>query len=114
MLTVQSPLPEAAAFSFAVAEVDPSHASLMAIGELDIAATGDLVAILTAQEAAGRTSIVLDLSAVTFMDCACLGILVGARQRLTALGGDLLMTNVSKPVLRLLRLTGLTGAGARP
>lgn len=108
MLAVPGPLFEAAAYSFAVVDVDPNHASLMAVGELDLAAIEDLVAILAAQETAGRTSIRLDLSAVTFMDCACLGGLVDARRRLMALHGDLLLTNVSPWVLRLLTLTGLT------
>lgn len=108
MHVARRPMVESAAFSFAVEGVGLNEASLTAAGELDLAAAEDLAAIMTAQEAAGRTFIRLDLSAVTFMDCAFLRVLVGAHHRLTATRGRLLLTNVSDPVLRLLTLTELT------
>lgn len=107
MHVLPSPLPTLHAFAFGVARTDETRASLSASGELDLAATQDLVEMLAAQEAAGRTFIRLDLSAVTFMDCSCLGILVGAHYRLRAAGGQLILTSSSGPVTRLLSATHL-------
>jgi|SRR5690348_5649284 len=109
MHVVRSPPSEIAAFSFAVVRVDPSRASLAAAGELDLAARDDLAALLAAEEAVGRTFIRLDLSKVTFMDCSCLGTLVAAHCRLLNRGGQLILTDVSGPVTRLLRATELAG-----
>jgi len=96
-----------APFSFAVVRVDPSRASLSAAGELDLAAVHDLAATLAVQEAAGRTFIRLDLSQVSFLDCTCLAVLVSAHNRLRAAGGQLILTDVSRPVVRLLTVTEL-------
>lgn len=52
----------------------------------------------------------LDTSAVTFIDCTGLGVLIAARQALSQLGIALLLRAPSPAVLRLLRLTD-TGAG---
>lgn len=95
-------------FSLMVSRLDPTRASLTASGEFDLAAAMDLSAALHVQQASGRKFIRLDLSAVTFMDCVCLGVLVRAHSRLGAANGQLLLTNVSGPVLRLLTLTDLT------
>jgi anti-sigma B factor antagonist len=56
----------------------------------------------------GVTGIVIDLSAVTFMDNAALGVIVGARARLRGAGGWLAVAAASEPVARLFRVTGLT------
>jgi len=108
MQVVPSPPADPGAFSFAVAGSDPSRVSLTATGELDLAAVGDLAALLALHEAAGRTFIRLDLSAVTFMDCSCLGVLVGVHHHLDQRKGQLILTDVSAPVARLLAVTGLS------
>ncbi|MDQ0305926.1 anti-sigma B factor antagonist [Kitasatospora herbaricolor] len=53
--------------------------------------------------------VVLDLSQVTFMDCAGLGTLLDARGQAERHGGRLVLRAVGPDVLRLLRLTGLEG-----
>ncbi|MFD0263979.1 STAS domain-containing protein [Kitasatospora indigofera] len=53
--------------------------------------------------------VVLDLSQVTFMDCAGLGTLLDARGQADRHGGRLVLRAVGTDVLRLLRLTGLEG-----
>ncbi|MFE2914587.1 STAS domain-containing protein [Kitasatospora indigofera] len=53
--------------------------------------------------------VVLDLSQVTFMDCAGLGTLLDARGQADRHGGRLVLRAVGPDVLRLLRLTSLEG-----
>jgi anti-anti-sigma factor len=105
MHVVSRPPPPLAAYSFAVVRVDETRASLSAAGELDLAAVDDLVAALSAHERAGQVFIRLDLSAVTFMDCSCLGVLVAAHHRLRAAHGQLILTHSSGPVVNLLSIT---------
>ncbi|MFJ9444967.1 STAS domain-containing protein [Kitasatospora sp. NPDC101235] len=52
--------------------------------------------------------VVLDLSQVTFMDCAGLGALVQARNQADHSGRRLVLHGTGRPVARLLKLTGLT------
>ncbi|MFC8718522.1 STAS domain-containing protein [Kitasatospora sp. NPDC057198] len=56
---------------------------------------------------AAHPEVVLDLSDVTFMDCAGLRVLVEARGLADRKGGRLLLRGVGTPVARLLHLTGL-------
>lgn len=81
-------------------------------GELDIFAAWTLSDRLDDLTGTGRADLVLDLCAVTFIDCAGLSLLCRARHRTQALGGRLRLTGVTPgdSVTRLLRLTGLTGA----
>ncbi|MFF7585900.1 STAS domain-containing protein [Kitasatospora purpeofusca] len=51
--------------------------------------------------------VVLDLSEVTFMDCAGLGALVRARKQADRCGARLVLRGAGRHVLRLLELTGL-------
>jgi anti-anti-sigma factor len=88
--------------------LEPEHASLRAAGDLDLAAAWALSDLLhRTGEITGHKFIRLDLWAVAFMDCSCLGVLVGAHCRLQAVGGQLTLTSVSGPVDRLVRLTHL-------
>ncbi|GAA2263096.1 hypothetical protein GCM10010430_54490 [Kitasatospora cystarginea] len=50
---------------------------------------------------------VLDLSEVTFMDCAGLGALVRARNQADRCGARLVLRGAGRCVVRLLKLTGL-------
>jgi anti-anti-sigma factor len=108
MHVIRSPSPVAAAFSFTVVRVDPSRASLAASGELDLAAVQHLAALMAVQEDVGRRFIRLDLSAVTFMDCSCLGVLLEVHLRLQEQGGQLILTDISSQVARLLATTDPT------
>jgi anti-sigma B factor antagonist len=53
-----------------------------------------------------RQTVVLDFSEVTFMDSACLRVLVQARGELTADGGSLLLRNPSDLARRMLSVIG--------
>lgn len=51
--------------------------------------------------------LMLDLTGVTFIDCAGLGVLIRARRRAEALGGSLRIVAASDRVKRLIALTSL-------
>ena len=84
-----------------------SRALLRAVGEWDLANADILADRLDAQLKSGRRFVRLDLSAVTFLDCACLGVLVSVHRRLITMRGRLILTGVTPRVLRLLRLASL-------
>ena len=58
----------------------------------------------------GPTGLVVDLSAVDFMDATGLGVLVGAANRAKRAGGDVRLRAPSPAVLRVLDVGGLKDA----
>jgi len=84
-----------------------THALVRAVGEWDLANAATLADLLGAHEKAGRRFVRLDLSAVTFLDCTCIGVLVSVHRRLLAGRGTLVLTGVSPRIQRLLRLARL-------
>ena len=76
-------------------------------GELDVCSTDHLrQAILNALDCAPKT-LVADLSALYFTDCAGLSVLVWAHDMLAGQGHELIITGCQPIVRRLLSLTGL-------
>jgi anti-anti-sigma factor len=75
-------------------------------GELDLAVAGTLQAALDAARPAAEL-VLLDLTALTFMDCAGIGVLVEEQQRAQADGYSVVVTGASGEVADLLALTGL-------
>ncbi len=55
----------------------------------------------------GARKIVVDLSAVTFIDSTALGVLIGGVRRLHGAGGAMALVVTSRPVERVLSITGL-------
>ncbi len=80
---------------------------LVVRGELDAASAPRLRTHIRSALAAGITRVVVDLAAVSFIDAAGLGVLVGARRRLADAGGELEVVHASRPVRRVLEITGL-------
>lgn len=78
-------------------------------GEVDILAALSLSAHLDALTAGPRPDVVLDLRPVSFLDCAGLGLLCRARNRVLQRQGHLRLITNSDNFLRLLRHTGLRG-----
>jgi anti-sigma B factor antagonist len=79
---------------------------IMARGDIDLESAPSLcVDLLDALDT--HREVVLDLSGVTFMDCAGLRALVHARNHADRRGARLILRRPGAPVLRLLRLTGL-------
>jgi anti-anti-sigma factor len=85
----------------------PDHppAVVALTGELDVLTAPDVRRVL--QDAGADGDVVVDLSEVTFIDCSNLGTLLEARNRL---GSRLSLRACSRPVQRLLALTGLCDA----
>jgi len=77
---------------------------VVASGELDMECAGELRAVL--EPLTG--SVVLDLSAVTFVDSTTLSVLVGAQNRLNASGGKLRIRDPHDVPRRVFEITGLS------
>jgi anti-anti-sigma factor len=82
---------------------------LVAAGELDIASSGRLFEV-TSQAGESSPDVTLDLSAVTFIDCAALSALMHSRRALKRRGGVLTLRSPHHSVLYLLRLAALENA----
>lgn len=78
--------------------------SVIARGELDVAAAGELRERLGAAPVGGR--ILLDLSAATFLDSTCLAAIVAAKRRMGPSGRVALVTTVPY-VLLVLEAAGM-------
>ncbi|NGN67422.1 STAS domain-containing protein [Streptomyces sp. A7024] len=76
-------------------------------GELDLRAAGLVTARLDTLTAASRVWLVVDLSAVTFLDCGGLGALCRARRRTVWRGGRIALVVTDPRILRVLKVTGL-------
>lgn len=73
-------------------------------GEIDMAAAGPLLDRIT--DALGEGPVVVDVSAVTFLDCMALGALVSGYVLGRAMDRSFAMAEPSVAVLRVLDLTG--------
>lgn len=83
-------------------------------GELDVAHVEDIRRQVSRALADGHREIGLDLAAVTFMDCASLGAMIGCLRQARAAGGRLQIAAASAPVRRVLELTGTGDALGLP
>ena len=72
---------------------------LTLFGDLDMAGAPNLRQAVVRQVGEGRNQLVLDLSAVTFIDSSGLGAIIGALRRTRAHDGDLVLV-VADPELR--------------
>jgi anti-sigma B factor antagonist len=55
----------------------------------------------------GVERLVIDLSGVTFIDSTALGVLIGGVRRVRGVGGAMTLVATSRPVERVLSITGL-------
>lgn len=77
-------------------------------GEIDVYTAPMLRETLTTLVDDGRTDIVVDLTAVRFMDSTGLGLLVGVLKRLRGVDGRLQLVIDSERLLKVFRITALT------
>lgn len=75
-------------------------------GDLDIVTSAALDDCLTQARTAG-TSVILDLSAVDFMDTSALAVIVGHWKKLEAAGGSLALAGARYRYTKTLWITGL-------
>jgi anti-anti-sigma factor len=78
-------------------------------GELDVTCTTEAEAAITALVARGRY-LVIDMSALDFMDCSSVGALLRVQTLAPCGGGDVVLATPQPLVLRLLALAGADGA----
>ncbi len=77
-------------------------------GEIDVYTAPTLREELAGLIDAEHADVVIDLSAVSFMDSTGLGVLVGALKKVKTLGGDLRLVIDQEKVLKVFRITALT------
>src|SRR3954447_24295124 len=80
---------------------------LTASGDIDYAARPELRSVLGGLLDGTATAVVVDLSGVTLLDCACLSVLVEARGRAARQGTDLRFVGARSRVRRVLDITGV-------
>lgn len=78
-------------------------------GEVDVYSAPALKESLTELLRSGASSVVVDLSAVAFLDSTGLGALVEARAATTEAGGSLPLVCSQERILKLFTITGLDG-----
>jgi anti-anti-sigma factor len=89
-------------------EHDPVAGAQLVVagGELDIAATNEMSAIFAMSAAGPQEAVVLDLTAVDFIDSSALGTILRAAQELEGRHKRLHVVVPDGPVRRLLEITG--------
>ena len=82
---------------------------MRAAGEFDLAAVPTCTGSSSraADGLSAPATVVVDLSAVTFLDAAMLGALVTDRRAMLEAGGDLQLTGVSAWTMRIIEICGL-------
>jgi anti-sigma B factor antagonist len=79
-------------------------------GEVDMATAPRLRQQVVVMVNAGHVNVVLDLSAVDFLDSVGLGVVVGAVKRVRSNGGEIHIVCDSEQILRLFDITRLHAA----
>ncbi|MCW2823402.1 MAG: anti-anti-sigma factor [Aeromicrobium sp.] len=79
-------------------------------GEIDLQTAPALRDLVDEMLAKGRTSIVLDMTGVTFLDSSGLGALLGIRREVQSAGGTLALTDLQAPVRKILAITRMESA----
>ncbi len=79
------------------------------VGEVDVYTAPRLRERLSDLVNAGEHHLVVDLSGVDFLDSTGLGVLVGGLNRVRGQGGSLTLVCGTERILKVLRITGLTG-----
>lgn len=81
--------------------------TLEAVGDLDLDTAPKLLTEVVRQLDAGMTELVIDLTALEFIDSSGLGTLVGCWRRAQQAGATLIVANPSDDVSMTLAITGL-------
>jgi anti-sigma B factor antagonist len=84
------------------------HAMIKVGGEVDLATSPQLQAVLIDLIDRGFHQLIVDLGRVSFLDCAGIGMLVNTRCRVQAHGGSLKLARPRPFVRQVLEVTGMT------
>jgi anti-sigma B factor antagonist len=94
-------------FRLAVVRADGDLPVVSVEGDVDLYSAPELREQLAELSEEGAPRIVLDLSRATFLDSMALGVLLGAKKRLAATGGELEIVVATPDVRRILEITML-------
>lgn len=78
-------------------------------GEIDLFTAPEFKQRVSAPIDAGRSHVIVDLTATTFIDSSSLGVLIGAHRRLKLRGGTLVVVCDNDAIVKTFRITGLDG-----
>jgi anti-sigma B factor antagonist len=96
-------------FEIADRKVDDDTHIVSVSGEIDLFTAPEFKQRMSAPIDAGRSSLVVDLSATTFIDSSSLGVLIGAHRRLKLRGGSLVVVCDNEAITKTFKITGLDG-----
>lgn len=94
-------------FAVAAETLGPRRGLVNVRGEVDIYTAPRLKEQLVKLIDGGATGVVVDLTGVTFIDSTALGVLIGGVRRLREADGRMALVVATRPVERVLTLTGL-------
>jgi anti-sigma B factor antagonist len=78
-------------------------------GEIDLFTAPEFKQRVAGPIDAGRSNVIVDLTATTFIDSSSLGVLIGAHRRLKLRGGALLVVCKGEAIVKTFKITGLDG-----
>src|SRR4051812_11585162 len=78
-------------------------------GEIDLFTAPEFKQRVSAPIDVGRSNVIIDLTATTFIDSSSLGVLIGAHRRLKLRGGSLVVVCDNDAIVKTFRITGLDG-----
>jgi anti-sigma B factor antagonist len=93
--------------TFTTEKISPDIAIVRGAGKLNMVSAPELRAVVVGAISEGAHRIVVDLSAIDFMDSSGLGALVGCLKSARQAGGDLRIAAPSTQVSMVLRLSNL-------
>lgn len=105
----ESPATEAIGQGSASTSVDAGLVTLWLRGDQDLSTSADLSTVIDGVVARGVGDVVIDLSAVSFMDAGTIGRIVAATNLLAVQSREVVVRRPSAPAQRVLRLCGLLG-----
>jgi len=100
-------MPAPQGFALEVSDAKDGTVGIAVRGELDMSAAPDLAEAIAGARS-GDGTVLLDLSAVTFLDSSAIGALVAAGREFHQTGGRLQIGPRSDVVSRVLEITGLS------
>src|SRR5947207_5630174 len=99
------------AIDFAITDrrIDDDTHVVAVTGEIDLFTAPEFKQRVSAPIDAGRSHVIVDLTATTFIDSSSLGVLIGAHRRLKLRGGALVVVCDNDAIAKTFKITGLDG-----